>query len=98
VTGRWIGSCCGVQCGHGGGLASPTGRDIRAMLGAVAFLSGGWYELHSVLMSFTLQDVKFALFASTVEFVDTLIHPPLSFCDQSIVKAGQNPSHGFDCF
>lgn len=60
--------------------------------------SGSWYEVHSVLMSFALQEGKFALFASTVELLDALIYPSLSFRDQSIVKAGQNARHGFDCF
>jgi hypothetical protein len=49
-------------------------------------------------MSFALQYGKFALFASTVELLDALIYPFLSFCDQSIVTAGQNARHGFDCF
>jgi hypothetical protein len=49
-------------------------------------------------MSFALQEGKFALLTSTVEPLDALIYPSLSYRDQSIVKAGQNPGHGFDCF
>ena len=66
--------------------------------GCCGLPSGSGHELHSVLMSFALQEVKFALFASTVELLDALIYPSLSFHHQSIVEAGQNARHGFDCF
>jgi hypothetical protein len=39
--------------------------------------SGSWYELHSVLLSFALQEGKFALFASTAKLLDALIYPSL---------------------
>src|ERR1700688_2263988 len=60
--------------------------------------SGRAYELHSVLLSFALQEGKVALFASTVKPLDAFIYPSLPFHNQSIVKAGQNACHGFDCF
>src|SRR5260370_30341522 len=49
-------------------------------------------------MSFALQEGKFALFGSPVKLLDALIYPTLSFHNQSIIKAGQNARHGFDCF
>ena len=61
-------------------------------------LSGACHDLHSVLFSFTLQHSYFALLASPVEFVDPLIYPPPSLCDQPIVKAGLNACHSLNCF
>src|SRR5258706_10298552 len=97
VTGRRLVVAVEVLCGHTRGFA-PAERGISMRSWCCSVPSGSWYELHSVLLSFALQEGKFALFASTVKLLDALIYPSLSFRNQSIVKAGQNARHGFDCF